>query len=581
MTSQPSVRLWPGVVAVLVQWLCWFVAPALGIGDGLTGLIGAGIGTLAVLIWWLFFSRTRWFERVGAIAVMIAAVVATFPFLDKSIQGGMMGLMFRIFVIPNLCLALVAGAAAGRRRSVAARFALTTVAIVIGCAVWTLLRTDGIREGQPQLAWRWTPTAEDRLLAQAKSIEEPPAPPAATAPPSIPAPTAPVAKKDPEWPGFRGARRDGIVRGARVDTNWSASRPVELWRRAIGPGWSSFAVDGDLLYTQEQRGEEELVSCYRVSTGKPVWKHRDATRFWESNAGPGPRGTPTLSNGRVYTFGATGILNVLDAATGAVIWSRNAAADAKKQLPIWGFSSSPLVDDERVVVAASGKLMAYDIATGKPLWSGPNHGGSYSSPHRATIDGVAQILLISADGTTSVAPADGTVLWEHTWGEGTPIVQPAFTAEGDILINAIAATGGLGIRRLSVKRDAGGWKIDERWTSTGLKPYFNDFVVHKGHAYGFDGSILSCIDLADGSRKWKGGRYGEGQLMLLPDQDALLVLSEDGELALVSASSDKFNEIARIPAIEGKTWNHPVLIGDVLLVRNGEEMAAFRLATAR
>jgi len=137
------------------------------------------------------------------------------------------------------------------------------------------------------------------------------------------------------------------------------------------------------------------------------------------------------------------------------------------------------------------------------------------------------------------------------------------------------------MRRIAVTHGPGGWTVAERWTSAALKPCFNDLVVHKGHAFGFDGSILACVDLADGQRKWKGGRYGNGQLVLLPGQDLLLVLSEEGELALVAADTDQFKEIARFPAIEGKTWNHPALAGDTLLVRNGQEMAAFRLSLAR
>ncbi len=136
------------------------------------------------------------------------------------------------------------------------------------------------------------------------------------------------------------------------------------------------------------------------------------------------------------------------------------------------------------------------------------------------------------------------------------------------------------MRRIAVAHGPGGWTIEKRWTSVRLKPSFSDFVVHDGHAFGFDGSILACIDVEDGKRKWKGGRYGSGQLVLLPDQDLLLVLSEQGELALVAAASDQFTELARFPAIEGKTWNHPVLVGDLLLVRNGQEMAAFRLSLA-
>jgi hypothetical protein len=394
-------------------------------------------------------------------------------------------------------------------------------------------------------------------------------------------PPAPAATtRGADWPGFRGPDRDGAVRGVRIATDWAASPPVELWRRPIGPGWSSFAVHGGLVYTQEQRGNDEEVSCYRLATGGSVWTHRDPVRFWESNAGPGPRATPTLARGRVYTLGATGILNALDAASGAVVWSRNAAADTKVETPGWGFTGSPLVVGDAVIVATSGRLAAYDAATGEPRWLGPEGGGGYSSPHLATFDGVAQVLLLRGARSTSVAPADGSLLWEHRGEPGVSILQPALTVDGDVLVAGGDAMGGTGIRRLAVAHGPAGWTATERWLSKGLKPYFSDFVVHEGRAYGFDGSILSCIDLADGTRKWKGGRYGHGQLLLLPEQDLLLVLSEEGELALVQANPDAFTEVARVPAIEGKTWNHPVLAGDTLLVRNGEEMAAFRLRTA-
>jgi outer membrane protein assembly factor BamB len=272
-------------------------------------------------------------------------------------------------------------------------------------------------------------------------------------------------------------------------------------------------------------------------------------------------------------------VNALDAANGAVVWTRNAPSDTGAKLPGWGFASSPLVVDDLVIVAASGRLAGYDLSTGAPRWLGPHAGGSYSSPQLLTIGGVAQVLLLSGDGAISVAPADGKVLWKHSW-PGATILQPALTADGGVLVTTTDMAGGAGVRRLAVARGPGGWTVEEVWTSVGLKPYFNDFVVHDGHAFGFDGSILACIDLQDGKRTWKGGRYGHGQLLLLADQDLLLVLSEEGQLALVAAVPGQFTEIARFPAMDDKTWNHPVLAGDILLVRNGQEMVAFRLSLA-
>ena len=589
------LRLWPGVVVVVLQWLLWSVVPRLIPEAGIVGTLGGVCCGVLVALWWLFFSRAAWVERSGAIVLMVVALVATSRLVHQSIATGMMGMMLVGYAIPALSLALVAAAAVGRRMSDGLRRATMAAAILIACAAFTLLRTGGLTAGgAADLHWRWTPTPEERLLLQANAEPLPsPPPPVSTQAPTVaqapvaaapgPAVTpAPMAPPPPilEWPGFRGADRDGVVRGVQIATDWSRFPPVQIWRRPIGPGWSSFAVRGDLLYTQEQRGDDEIVSCYRLMTGEPVWRHRDATRFWESNGGAGPRATPTLAGGRVYAMGATGLLNVLDAASGAVIWSRNVATDADTKIPTWGFAASPLVIDDLVVAAASGRLAAYDVATGKPRWVGPVHGGSYSSPQRVTIDGVVQVLLLSDAGATSVAPADGAVLWEHAW-PGAAITQPAPVGAGDILFSMVGqAAAGVGTRRIAIEHGTAGWTATERWTSTGLKPYFNDLVVHKGHAFGFDGSILACIDLQDGKRIWKGGRYGNGQLVLLADQDLLLVLAEDGELALVRATPDQFNELARVPALEGKTWNHPVLVGNVLLVRNGEEMAAFRFRLA-
>jgi outer membrane protein assembly factor BamB len=595
------LRLWPAVVIVIVQWLLWFVVPVVAPDAAVAGLVGGVVCALGMIVWWLFFSRALWSERVGAILLMIVAVVATKLLVHNSIARVGMGMLLYIESIPYLSLALVAWAVVTRRLSDGARRLSLVAAIVLACAPWTLLRTAGVGGAGSEFHWRWTPTPEQRLLAQADDEPKPLSP--STAPAASPTealsatsarpgahPEAAVTAKTEraaraatatpaEWPGFRGPERNSIIRGIRINTDWSASPPVEMWRRRIGPGWSSFAVRGDLLYTQEQRGDDEIVACYRVSTGEPVWRHRDPVRFWEAEGGAGPRATPTISKNHVYAFGATGTLNALDAANGAVVWRRNVASDTGRKVPDWGFTSSPLVVDDIVIVAAAGTLAAYDVATGNPRWRGPSYGGSYSSPHTATIDGVVQILLLGGPGAISVVPANGALLWEHKWSPGA-IVQPALTADGDILINAIASTGGIGTRRLDVRQGPDGWTVEERWTSNGLKPYFNDFVVHKGHAFGFDGSILACIDLEDGARKWKGGRYGNGQLVLLPNQDLLLVVSEEGELALVGATSDQFRELARFPALDAKTWNHPVLVRDVLLVRNGEEMAAFRLALA-
>jgi outer membrane protein assembly factor BamB len=357
-TQQKPLRLWPGVVVVILQWLVRFVIPIVVPGDTALalGVFGGLLGGLAIVVWWAFFSRAPRIERWGAIVLMIVALVATSRFIHESILTGMRGMMFFVYAIPVLSLAFVVWAVASRRLPDGLRRATMVATILLACGVWTLIRSDGITgDAGAMFAWRWAETPEERLLAQAGDES--------MALPSAPAPT----ETGPNWPGFRGLDRDGIIRGVRIETDWSVSPPVELWRRPIGPGCSSFAVRGALLYTQEQRGEDEVVSCYNMTTGKPVWRHRDKARFWDSHAGAGPRSTPTLSNGRVYTSGATGILNVLDARDGSVVWSRNAASDTNTKVPEWAFTSSPLVVDDVVIVAVEGKTWNHPVLVGDVL----------------------------------------------------------------------------------------------------------------------------------------------------------------------------------------------------------------------
>ena len=597
MSARPAIRLWPGVVLALLLWVSRFGVKAVvpgftGFGSGLMGVFAAAF---LIILWWLLFSRAQWKERFAAFGIVILAAVITLALNHES-----MGLFWMFtYGIPSFSIAFVIWAVAAHRVTERARLPLLVGVMVLLGGIWTLLRTEGVT-GDHVLVFhsRWTASAEERLLAGpaiAPSVAAPRSvemagasatapvapPPSATDEPSEEPPAKALA---PAWGGFRGTSRDGVVRGIRIATDWTASRPVEIWRKPVGPGWSSFAVLGDLIYTQEQRGEDEIVAAYRLATGEQVWVHRDPTRFFEPMAGAGPRGTPTVVGNRVFTFGATGIVNALDAETGRVIWSRNAAAEAEMRTPDWGFASSPLVVDDLVIVGVSGRLAAYDSRTGTPRWQGPVRGGSYSSPQLFSIGGEDQVVLVSEFGAIGVRPSDGSLLWEHPTASFA-IVQPALLDGGDLLIAAggdmVAGIPTAAMQRVAFTRGPGGWTVEQRWMSDRFKPYFNDFVTHKGHLYGFDGRILACLDVADGERKWKGGRYGNGQLFLLADQDLLLVVSEEGELALVSATPGEFREIARMPALDGKTWNHPVLVGDTLLIRNGEEMVAFRLPAAR
>jgi outer membrane protein assembly factor BamB len=383
-----------------------------------------------------------------------------------------------------------------------------------------------------------------------------------------------------DWPGFRGPDFLGEQEHPPIATNWSQSPPKLLWRRRVGPAWSSLVVIGNRLFTHEQRGEDEATVAIDAATGRELWSHVDRTRFWDGQAGAGPRSTPTFRDGRLYTYGATGVLNCLDAASGKRLWTRNVVDDTAAPLPMWGFSSSPLVVDDLVIVFAGGAsdkgLVAYRALSGEPAWSASTGPISYSSAQPVTLAGQKQVLLLSDTGVAAVEASSGKPLWTYdSNGSGIwRVVQPRQYGDNRVLVGS----EDIGLALVEVKRDGETWTSTQRWATKGMRPAFNDYVVVDDVAYGFDKGFFCALDLKTGKRLWKGGRYGYGQVLLLEPQNLLVVLSEQGEVVLLAANPLKHEELGRFHAIAGKTWNHPVVAHNRLYVRNDAEMAAFELA---
>lgn len=381
-----------------------------------------------------------------------------------------------------------------------------------------------------------------------------------------------------DYPQFLGPHRNAVIKNFRLVTDWDENPPRQLWRQDIGEGWPAFAVAGNLAITQEQRGKNEMVVCYELATGRTLWQHSDTTRYETVLAGIGPRATPTIHGHRVYTLGATGLLNCLDLSNGNVIWQKNIVADNQAQPPPWGISNSPLVLDSLVIVCAGGKrgrsLVAYHKDSGTVVWSDGFDRAAYSSPMLATLAGERQILIFNDKHVVAHAPATGQILWKYPWPAGTEkVAQPVVLPNGRVLVTS---GYGVGSKLLKITRGPdGNLSPTLLWESNRLKAKFTNVVFRDGYIYGLDDGILTCIDAAGGKRQWKRGRYGHGQLLLV--DEVLLIQAENGDVVLVNAQPDIHQELARFSALEGKTWNNPTLAGPYLLVRNNKEAACYKV----
>jgi len=480
---------------------------------------------------------------------------------DKNLATGGI-LVITILLLTLWCLLL-------SRMRWRVRLALVGCVLVPILLVATLFRIHGVTgDLLPVLSWRWAQASWTSPDGQTRSSSSNLA-------------IAQITFTN-DYPQFLGPNRDGTVKQPALARDWQAQPPVRLWLQPVGIGWSGFAVMGNRAVTQEQRGDNETINCYDVMTGVPLWSFAYPAHFQSTLAGEGPRATPTLAGNRVYAQGSSGILNCLDLETGKVIWSKDTMTDNQARVEEWGVSCSPLLVNDLVVVSPGGhdnrSLVAYRAANGEFVWGGGSDGAGYSSPIAVTLAGTQQILIFNSGGVRAHDPASGVILWKYPWPGGHPHVSVPTVLPDDRLL--VSSGYGVGSELLKIQQSSPGTLNATRiWKSTRLKAKFTNVIHRDGYIYGLDDGIMVCLDATTGQQQWKEGRYGHGQEILVGD--LLLVVAESGEVILLEPDTRSSRELARFPALHGKTWNPPALAGEFLLVRNDKEAACYRLPVAK
>jgi outer membrane protein assembly factor BamB len=455
---------------------------------------------------------------------------------------------------------------------------LFVLAILVGAYFACVRKVELSAEWQPiAISFRWEPNEEEefeKFRSQQPEHELP----------SLNLRIDPAA----DFPRYRGLNADGVVLLPNLETNWSAHPPKTRWMHPCGGGYSGFAVAGDVAVTLEQRRGEEAVVCYDRKTGDELWEYKYEARFHQAEpmGGDGPRATPTIDGGEVFSLGAEGHLACLDGHNGKEKWAVNILEENGGTNIEWGMSGSPLVVDNLVIVNpgispndddVEKALVAYDRSTGKPVWKAGKYAAAYSSPQLATVAGVEQVLLFDSGGIAGFDPKSHKELWRHPWTtmRGMNIIQPVVIG-GDRVFIASEPTG---CALLHVHRADGAFKVEQVWKNRKFLMKFSNPVALNGFIYGLSNDKLVCIDAETGKARWEGAEYGAGQLLLAGN---VLVVTEEkkGDLALVAAKPDGFDELAHIEVLKGKTWNTPALAGNQLFMRNHKQMTCLELPLA-
>ena len=378
-----------------------------------------------------------------------------------------------------------------------------------------------------------------------------------------------------EWAQWRGPNRDGISSETGFLKNWPEAGPKVLWHIPFGDGYSGISIAQGKVYTMAAEGNDEYVICLDASSGEEVWRFRSGAKFTESR-GDGPRSMPTVHGDSVFALGAEGKLYALDAGDGTKLWAHNFVEEFDSKIPTWGFSSSPLIEGNLVLVEAGGEdgksIVAFDKKSGDIVWTAHTDEVGYSSPIALDFGGVRQIIFLTSKTLLSVAPEDGKIYWKYPWPEGINIATPIFIPDDKIFISASYDKGAV---LLKMTADEDGIGIEEVWKSRVMKNHFNSSVLQGDYLYGFDNTILTCIEADTGEEQWQQRGFKKGSLLLADGY--LIILGEGGKLALAEANPSEYNEKARFQLFDDKCWTVPTLAGGKLYLRTQKEMVCLDL----
>jgi outer membrane protein assembly factor BamB len=448
------------------------------------------------------------------------------------------------------------------------------VLVLLAGAGWGAI--DGlVLDGQliPRPRFRWQPRPQDQLARYLETQTDP------DGLPRIDLTVDPIN----DFPRYRGFLGDGVVRPTELlDMKWEKSKPKELWRHPCGGGFAGFVVAGNVAITVEQRDRDEVVVCYDRASGKQRWTH-DYPASFKHPTGSGPRATPTIADGEVYSLGALGDLVCLEGATGTLRWSVNILTDCKAKSVAWAMTSSPLVVADLVIVNAgidpnknaSQALVAYHRKDGTRAWAVGDKRAGYSSPQVATLAGRRQVLLFDAGGLGGYDLRTGEQLWQYAWEtwEDMNIIQPLVIDDNRVFISSETTNG---CAMLEITRAGSEFTVKAVWSNKYLGAKYANPVRMGNSIYGLSNGWLVCLDVNTGERRWRGKWYGQGQMLGVAG--TLLIQSESGELVLVPADPKSYREIDRLRVFDApRTWNTPALAGRQLFLRNDIEMVCYEL----